>query len=237
MIRRQVVDRTIQITLVAGALLASAGLSFAHQPAFTDSFMIEQCQFADAGVNPFFVLQPGHQLTLEGDEGKDRVRVTITVLRDTRVVDGVKTRVVEERETVNGELVEVSRNYFAICAPRNSVFYFGEEVDIYEGGVIVSHDGAWLAGQNGAKAGVMMPGEQLLGARYFQEIAPGVALDRAETFSVDETLSTPAGQFTGVLKVEETTPLEPRAREYKFYAPGIGLVQDAGVRLIEVRTP
>jgi len=237
MSRREVVNRTIQVVLIAGALLAPGGLSFAHQPGFTDSFMIEQCQFSDAGGNPFFVLQPGHQLVLEGDEGKTPVRVTITVLRETRMVNGVRTRVVEERETKDGELVEVSKNYFAICAPTNSVFYFGEDVDIYEGGVIVGHEGAWLAGENGARAGIMIPGVQLLGARYFQEVAPGVAMDRAETVSLNDVLSTPAGDFTNVLKVEETTPLEPRARDYKFYAPGIGLVRDGSLQLIEVRTP
>ena len=236
MIRHRAINRTVRVVLVVG-LLAPVGLAFAHQPGFTDSFMIEQRRFADAGVNPYFVLQPGRQLTLEGDEGKAHVRLTITVLRETRVVDGVKTRVVEQRETKNGELVEVSKNYFAICAPTNSVFYFGEDVDIYSGGVIVSHEGAWLTGRSGAKAGIVMPGVQLLGARYFQEIAPGVAMDRAETVSVTEVLSTPAGDATGVLKVEETTPLEPNAREYKLYAPGIGLVQDGALKLIEVRTP
>lgn len=229
--------RTLRIILAATCLVVPAGISSAHQPGFTDSFMIEQCRFSDAGSNPFFVLQPGYKLTLEGDEGKVRVRLIITVLDETRVVDGVKTRIVEERETNDGELVEVSRNFFAICAPTNSVFYFGEEVDIYDDGVIVSHDGAWLAGRSGARAGVMMPGIQLLGARYVQEVAPDVAMDRAETVGLNEVLSTPAGDFTNVLKVEETTPLEPGAREYKLYAPGIGLVQDGGVRLIEVKTP
>ena len=77
-----------------------------------------------------------------------------------------------ERETADGELVEISRNYFAICRPSNSVFYFGEDVNIYENGEVVSHEGAWLAGVNGAREGMIMPGTVLIGARYFQEIAP-----------------------------------------------------------------
>ena len=57
---------------------------------------------------------------------------------------------VEERETNHEKPVEVSRNYFAISRRTNSVFYFGEDVDMYRNGAIVSHEGAWLAFVNGA---------------------------------------------------------------------------------------
>ena len=218
--------------LAAGALLSCCTPGFARPAAFTDSFMVERCRFADAGSNPFFVLEPGYQLQLEGLEGKRLVHLTSTVLDETRVVDGITTRIVEERETSDGALAEVSRNYFAICAPTNTVFYFGEDVDIYENGKVVAHDGAWLAGRGGAKAGVMMPGLNLVGARYMQESAPGVAMDRAETVSLTASVSTPAGAFANVLDVEETTPLEPGAREHKLYAPNVGLIQDGSLKLV-----
>ncbi|MBI1734545.1 MAG: hypothetical protein HYR51_05165, partial [Candidatus Rokubacteria bacterium] len=51
----------------------------------------------------------------------------------------METRVVRERETLGGELVEISDNYLAICNRDNSVIYFGEDVDRYENGVVVSH--------------------------------------------------------------------------------------------------
>ena len=76
-------------------------------------------------------------------------------------------------------------NYFAICKETNSVIYFGEDVDNIENAVVVNHDGSWLAGVKGARAGLIMPGMPLLGARYYQEVAPGVALDRAEIESLD----------------------------------------------------
>jgi hypothetical protein len=117
--------------------------------------------------------------------------------------------------------VEVSNNYFALCRRTNSVLYFGEDAG-----------GAWLSGEKGARFGLMMPGLPLLLARYYQEIAPGVAMDRAEIVSLSETVKTPAGEFRNCLKVEETTPLEPGVREYKYYAPGIGLVQDGALKLV-----
>jgi hypothetical protein len=78
----------------------------------------------------------------------------------------------------------------------------------------------------------MMPGDVLLHARYYQEIAPKVAMDRAEIVSLTETVRTPAGLFTNCLKVDETTPLEPGVKESKYYARGIGLVQDGSLKLV-----
>ena len=152
-------------------------------------------------------------------------------MNQTEVVGGVETRVVEERETAGGELVEISRNFFALCQNNSSIFYFGEEVDIYKDGKIISHSGAWRADSGDAKAGLMMPGIILLGAKYYQEVAPKVAMDRAEIISINETLQTLAGKFENCLLTEETTPLEPKNKEYKIYAPGIGLIQDGELLL------
>lgn len=160
-------------------------------------------------------------------------KVAITVLDETREIDGVTTRVVEEREWKYGEMVEISRNFFAICPDTNDVFYFGEEVDIYRDGALVSHSGAWLAGEDGAKAGLMMPGRPEVGMKYYQEIAPRVAMDRAEIVSLDATLKTPAGSFSNCLRTMEGTALNPLEREYKIYASGIGLIQDESLLLTQ----
>jgi len=210
---------------------------------YTSQFMTEACNgFSSEGTNPYFVLTPGFQLTLEGKEKKENVHLTITVLDTTKTfndldiggegVTNVTTRVVEERETRDGLLAEVSRNYFAICNRTNSVFYFGEDVDIYDatGKTVISHDGSWLPGQYDARAGIVMPGVILLGGKYFQEVAPGVALDRAEILSMTEALQTPAGVFENCLKTKETSALE-RGTAYKFYAPGIGLIKDGTLEL------
>ena len=201
------------------------------------SFDLENCDFSSGGENSYFILKPRHQAILEGEEDGEKIQLTMSVLDETKIVDGVETGVVEERESEGGNLVEVSRNYFAICKPTNDAFYFGEDVDIYEDGEIVSHEGAWLAGQNGAKAGMIMPGKVEVGMKYYQETAPGVAEDRAEIVSVNEVLYTPARSFQNVLKTEETNPLEPSEKEYKFYAPGIGLIQEEDLKLVNYTQP
>jgi hypothetical protein len=191
------------------------------------SLDLEDCDFTSTGENSYFILKPGqYQVILEGEEDGEKHQLIMTVLDETKVVDGVETRVLEEKESEGGNLVEVSRNYFAICKPSNNAIYFGEDVDIYEDGKIVSHEGAWLAGQNGAKAGMIMPGRVEVGLKYYQEIAPGVAEDRAEIVSVNEVLATSVGNFEQVLKTEETNPLKPDEKEYKFYVPRIGLIQE-----------
>ncbi len=199
---------------------------------FTSGFDPGSCTFSTTGTNPYFVLEPGFQRTYEGDQDKEHVLLTVTVLNDTLMVDGIPTRVIEEREVHDGLLEEVSRNYYAICDWTDSVYYFGEDVDIYdENGDIVSHEGAWHAGENGATPGIVMPGDVLLGQRYVQELAPGVAQDQAETIAMEQTASTPAGDFDRCVLSRETSPLEPGKTEYKLYAPGIGVVQDESLML------
>lgn len=198
---------------------------------FTQSFMQDSCTFLTTGRNSYFILEPGYRLILEGMDNKDSIRLVITVLNETKQIGNTETRVVEEYESENGKTIEISRNYFAFCKQTGSIFYFGEDVDMYKNEKIVSHDGAWIAGGKN-KAGVMIPGLPLPGARYYQEIAPGIAMDRAEIISITEQQSTPAGIFSNCLKLEETTPLEPKNKEYKIFAPGIGLIKDGDLLLV-----
>ena len=200
---------------------------------YTSSFRTEDCTFSATGSNPYFILEPNYRQVLVANETGAELELTITVLNETREVNGTETRVVEERETENGELVEISRNFFAICDETNSVFYFGEEVDDYENGQIVGHEGAWLAGEGDNKAGMFMPGTVLLGARYYQEIAPNIAVDRAEITEIDGELVVPAGSFDDVLVVVESNPLEPGVEELNYYAPGVGVLQDEDEKLVE----
>src|SRR5262249_44093690 len=77
---------------------------------WTTQFLVDKKDLVSVGRNPYYILEPGYQLVLEG--GKERL--VITVLNETKMVDGVETRVVEEHESKDGKVVEISRNYFAI---------------------------------------------------------------------------------------------------------------------------
>jgi hypothetical protein len=204
---------------------------------FTTDFRLDGCTFATTGSNEYFILEPGYQLNLAGEDDGELLELSITVLSDTELIGPVLTRVVEEREWVDGELVEVSRNFFAFCIETSSVFYFGEDVDIYEDGVIVSHEGEWRAFDNENEPGLMMPGIILLGSSFFQEIAPDIAMDRAVIVKMDAELEVPLDTYSDCVVIFETTPLEPFAKDWKFYAPGVGLIKDGPAELVSIVTP
>lgn len=184
--------------------------------------------------NDFFPLVVGDQYVLEAVDKGELTHLEITVLDETEDVAGVTTRVVEESESVDGEQTEVSRNFFA-QAPDGTVCYFGEDVDIYEGGVVVSHEGAWRAGVNGALAGIIMPANPQLGDIFNNEFAAGVAEDQAEVIDINDPISVPAGDFNETLTTEECNPLAGAEKDIKVYAKGVGIAIDGDLELQEVR--
>jgi hypothetical protein len=213
------------------AMLLAGAAALAAQPAkdFQSVFAVEKKNLGIKGANPYFPLTPGYQLSYA--HGKDTD--TLTVLNETKMIDGVVTRVVEDRELKNGRLIELTRDYYAIDAATNDVYYMGEDVDVYKNGKVVGHEGAWLSGINGAKFGLMMPGTPKAAQKFYQELAPKVGQDRAEILSVDEKITTPAGTFEKCVHVVETSALEKGLHDHKWYAPGVGQVRDAEMLLVK----
>jgi hypothetical protein len=243
---------------------------------FTTEFRLDDCEFKDQGKNPFFILEPGYQVVLESEDEKS----VETVLHDTKWIhlDGrrIKTRVLEERafeweEGEGGEegewkTIEISLNYFAICKRTNAVYYFGEFSRDCEDGFDEddecedeSNAGSWEAGIDDARPGLMMPGTPLLGAKYFQEIAPDWypddpdepdhAVDRGQIEEMglnwpgdDEDIDTDL-EYEDCIKIIDTNPAlgecivdeEEGEPDTKIYCPGIGLVQDQDLVLVDYR--
>ena len=161
-------------------LLLRAAILLCLAQAWTQSFPVDLRTLATEGESPYFILKPGYQATFEGRSDGKAGKLVITVLNETLNVGGVDTRVVEEREWSGGGLIEVSRNYFAIHPPTGDVYYFGEDVDMYKKGKVVNHEGSWRHGASGATFGLIMPGKPVVGMKFYQEQAKGVAMDRSE---------------------------------------------------------
>jgi len=212
-----------QTALGIVALLLGAG-TLGSQPGkdWQKVFSVDKKTLGVKGSNPYFNLTPRYQLFYR--HGKDTD--TLTVLNETRIIDGVETRAVEDRETVNGKLTELTKDYYAVDSLTNDVYYFGEDVEVYKNDKVVSRKGSWLSGINGAKFGLMMPGNPKVGQRFYQEQAPGIAMDRVAIQSMTEKLETPAGSFEQVVHVVETSPLEKLLKDHKWYASGVGQVKD-----------
>ena len=209
-------------------------LLFAAAPKpWVSSFPVDRKNLGPSGSNPYFVLQPGYRLHF----ARGTRTVTMTVLAETKTVDGVETRVVEDREEEGGKPIEITRDYYAIDRTTGDVYYFGEDVDVYKAGKVAGHEGAWLSGVAGAKFGMMMPARPAPGDRFYQEQSPGKAMDRAEVVAIAETVVTPAGKFEKCVHMRETSLLEKGALDDKWYAPGVGLVKDGEVSLVKIDKP
>ncbi|MCX6899440.1 MAG: hypothetical protein NT105_12150 [Verrucomicrobia bacterium] len=230
--RRVLLVNLTALALTLPIIIRAAGEAGKEEHPWCDSFSPYKADLSDTGKNPYFFLWPGYRLFLQ----HEKETLVISVLNETKVVDGVKTRVVEERKMKDGKLIEVSRNYLATSRTTGDVYYFGEDVDIYENGKVSSHKGTWLAGVNSARFGLMMPGRPTVGDRYYQEVAPAVAMDRAEVISLTETLTTPTKMFERCLRTHETSGLRSGAED-KLYAPDVGLIKDGNLVLTGIDCP
>ena len=201
---------------------------------YTNAFMSEHCKsWSSTGGNRYWNLTPGRTTVLKGIVDREPQTNTITVIDKTINLGGIEARVVNDtvRNSNTGELVEVAFDYFAICKDSNSVFYFGEYTTDYTE-TPPNHQGSWAHSINGT-AGVIMPGINLEGARYYQELAPPNAVDRGEVTAVNLNFS----GYTGCIKIKETSELEPGVEEFKIYCPVVGLVDDNGSKLVSVSSP
>ena len=182
--------------------------------------------------NPYFPMTDTRTYVYSGHDADGPVdeRFEHTNIGQGPVIAGVQSFVQLDREFEDGLLVEETSDFFAQDTLGN-VWYLGEDVTTFEydeeGNLIDTNtEGAWRAGVNGALPGFIMPAELTEGFNYFQEHAPAdEALDQGTIFvAFIGTLTLEFGTFENVLQILETTELEPDEREFKNYAPGVGLI-------------
>jgi hypothetical protein len=199
-------------------------LAAVEMPPFPDAG-----DFVDAVTNPYFPLDPGTTFHYRSESEDGVETIVVEVLHTTKTILGVDATVVRDRVYLDGDLIEDTFDWFAQDTEGN-VWYLGEDSKEFLEDGSVSTEGSWEAGKDGALAGIIMLAEPEKGERYRQEFLEDVAEDKARVVSLDETVTVPYGSFTGdVLMTVEWNPLEGGSREYKFYAPGLGLVQEIPV--------
>jgi hypothetical protein len=178
--------------------------------------------------NPLFPLPVGATWMYEapGEDGLEEIVVTVEA--DTIEVWGAEVRVVRDTASIDGEMIEDTRDWYAQDRAGN-VWYLGEDTTEYAKGKPPSKAGSFEAGVRGAQAGVAMPAHPRPGMSYRQEYLKGEAEDRGRVLSVDARARVPFGSFANVLKTEDSTPLEPTATERKYYARNVGSVLEVGV--------
>lgn len=184
---------------------------------------IDPSDFVESVGNKYFSLVPGTKFTYEAETGEGTERIEVYVTDEKKTVMGVPVTVVWDRVWLEGDLIEDTRDWYAQDGEGN-VWYFGEDTMELENGMILNHNGAFEAGVDGAKPGVVMRARPSVGDEYRQEYYPGVAEDMGRVLSLDEAVSTPFGSFEGCLKTLDWNPLEGGPGEHKYYCPEAGFV-------------
>lgn len=194
-------------------------------PQGSERVRLDPAEFTTEIDNPYWPMRPGSRWVYsETDSSGAEQRVVVTVTHRTRrIANGVEARVVHDVVSQDGQLVEVTDDWYAQDAEGN-VWYLGEQTAEYEHGRRVATAGSFEAGVDGAQAGVLLPANPAVGLAYRQEYYEGQAEDRAKVLALDAQAEVPFGYYDRALLTEDRNPLEPRVLELKLYARGVGPV-------------
>jgi hypothetical protein len=174
--------------------------------------------------NPWFPLKPGSKWHYRGRDADGRFADNMRVTHRTKKIEGVRVTVVHDVVRKHGKPREVTNDWYAQDHHGN-VWYFGENTrELDRHGHVTSREGTFKAGRDGARPGVLFPGDPRVGQTARQEYYKGHAEDQAEVLSLTEAAQVPTGSYDGVVMTKETTPLEPDVLERKYYARGVGMV-------------
>ena len=224
----------IQLSMsLATLLLATTGCNNDNptEPATPYNPRIEPADFVTRVDNPFFPLAPGTVYHYEAETDEGHETETLEVLSDTKKILGIAATIVHDQVFLEGDLKEDTFDWYAQNKEGN-VWYFGEDTRELEDGEVVSTEGSWEAGVGGAKPGIIAWADPAahIGEEYRQEFLKGVAEDFGKVVAVDQSVTVPFGSFTGCIKTEDRSALEPDILENKFYCPEIGVVLEETVR-------
>jgi hypothetical protein len=231
-----------QFFVLATILLITLFATVSTVRAKAPSLQIDPNNFVSEVTNPYFPLKPGTTFIYEGESDGVPTREVVQVTRDTKEILDVLTTVVHVRTYEDGVLIEDTFDWYAQDEDGN-VWYFGEDTkELDAGGNVISTEGSWEAGVNGAEPGIIMEADPNKGDRYQQEFAPDVAEDMAQVVGFEDAVCVAYGCFDNVLVTKEWTPLEKGVVENKYYAEGVGFIfgvmtkgGDEQLELVDVR--
>ncbi len=213
-----------------GLAILFATVSMAAVSARMAHMQLDPGNFVSVIDNPYFPLTPGTTLIYRGETEDVATRDKVIVTSQTKTILGITTTVVHDLAYEDGVLVEDTFDWYAQDVDGN-VWYFGEDTkELDEKGNVISTEGSWEAGVDGAEPGIIMEANPQIGDRYYQEFYRGVAEDQAKVLELDASICVRYGCFDNVLVTKEWTRLEPGVVENKYYAKGVGLIFEVIVK-------
>jgi hypothetical protein len=207
----------LALTVALTVALTAAGCGTASPqspPSGVDELVVptpspDPDDFVQGVDNPWLALAPG--ATWRYDVGGATDPLVITVEDATYEVADVATTPVSRTEPDGEQVVD----YYAQDRHGN-VWWFGRE-------------GVWLAGKDGAEAGLAMPATPRVGDGWRAAYATDVVDARATVATTRQVVVTPAGRYAGVLALDVTDALDPGHTRREFYARGVGLVEEVSI--------
>ena len=191
---------------------------------------IDPADFRPQVDNRWFPLVPGRTLVYTGTKDGKKALDLFAATSRTRMIDGVRTRVVEDRLYLDNVLEERTSDDYAQDRCGN-VWYFGEDTATLDRhGQVVDTEGTWHAGVDGAQPGVFMQAHPQLGRKFRQEWYRGQAEDVFKVTDRSAAVTVPYGSFRHALRTAEWTALEPEVLDNKYYVRGIGEVAELSVK-------
>ena len=229
------IRHVLAIVVLPLALIVTASCSSTPTPGsgatppFT-RFRFDASQFVDPtlSTNPYHPLRPGMQWVRSGttEVGHRKVphSVTSSMTDVTRMIDGVPVIAMLDESTDSGEVSEVGFDYFALDKDGN-VWIMGGYTEDFQAGEFTNAGDAWLGRASGGLPGVLVPGTVKSDTQRWA-IA---ATDASEKPSLGEPAA--AGVRTCVsfgcfdkVKVVREGEFKAIDNEFKYYAPGVGVV-------------
>jgi hypothetical protein len=233
--------KSLILSVIAGALVCGVILTYylgAEQnlPAESDEGSpqgaslpnVNSANLCSTGKSSYFNVEPGYRLRYRDGQ----TTRTVTVLRKTKFIDGVETRVVEQRDESNGRPTKIAWKYYAIDKTTHALYCFGVHVQTYSDGKLVDHR-SWYAGVHGATFTLVIPAAPKVGDKFVHQHGSEKAKAIYEVIDVAEKVVTPAGTFTNCLHTQYTKAGDGHV-DHKVYAPGVGLVKDGGFALVKI---
>jgi hypothetical protein len=179
-------------------------------------------------TNPWWTLPAGHNFLYFAQEGEDCIWNLTEVLNNTTssfagVYAGTNARIVLDRGWVDEGCTygtdptafpdvwnnllpeEITYDWYAQDSEKN-IWYLGENT--FDG---VGFGGSFVAGCDGAEAGIVVLGNPAKGDIYQQEFYEGEAEDWGKVLNFKET------EGLVCIETKEWTPLEHGSIEHKFY--------------------
>ena len=192
-------------------------------PTGSEPAELDPAEFTADITNPYWPMSVGSKWVYKELDPEGDLRVEVTVTDQTKqIANGVEARVVHDEVSRGGEPVEITDDWYAQDAD-GTIWYLGEDTAEYENGKVVSREGSFEAGVDGAEPGVIMPGDPQPGLEYRQEYLEGEAEDFASVIGFALQVEVPAGRYDNVLQTEDVNPLgDPQQVENKFFAEGVG---------------